>query len=97
MTHTHTLTLTHTLTHTLTLTLTHTHTQPSNLMIQITRSIDVLKLIDFGASRHYGVESITGQLEPSVDYQYMAPEVFRQEPVVPATDVWGVGVIIYIM
>ena len=66
-------------------------------MIQITRSIDVLKLIDFGASRHYGVESITGQLEPSVDYQYMAPEVFRQEPVVPATDVWGVGVIIYIM
>ncbi|XP_064404657.1 kalirin-like [Halichondria panicea] len=81
----------------------HTHTivhmdvRPSNLMIQITRSADVLKLIDFGAARHYGEESLTGQLEPCIDYQYLAPEVFKQESIGPGTDVWGVGVIIYII
>ncbi len=66
-------------------------------MIQITRSADVLKLIDFGAARYYGEESLTGQLEPCIDYQYLAPEVFKQESIGPGTDVWGVGVIIYIM
>ncbi len=66
-------------------------------MIQITRNTDLLKLVDYGAARHYGDEGLTGQLEPSLDYQYLAPEVFQQEPIAPSTDVWGVGVIIYTM
>ena len=59
--------------------------------------MDILKLIDFGAARHYGDVSLGLHVEPNCDYQYVAPEVFQQEPLGPGTDMWGVGVIIYTM
>ena len=71
--------------------------QPGNIMVHLAREGDIVKLIDYGAARHYGGtdELLTHQFERSYNYEYVPPEVFEQVSVGPGTDVWGVGVIIY--
>ena len=58
-----------------------------------------LKIIDYGAARHSGdVDDMLSQsFERCSNYEYVAPEIFRQVPMGPGTDLWGVGLIIYVM
>lgn len=69
----------------------------------------VVKLVDLGAARHWNMSSGGGSTisssssllnhacEDPADYQYVAPEVFHQQARHPGTDVWGVGVILFII
>lgn len=54
-----------------------------------------IKIIDFGLALCYntgcGIRTMAGTLE------FMAPEVANFEDVSPATDMWSVGVICYVL
>ncbi|XP_059726879.1 death-associated protein kinase 2-like isoform X2 [Haemorhous mexicanus] len=74
----------------------HFDLKPENIMLQ---DKDVpkpwIKIIDFGLAQ---------QLEDGITYkslcgtpQYIAPEVINYEPLSPATDMWSIGVITYIL
>ncbi|XP_077645473.1 death-associated protein kinase 2 isoform X1 [Lonchura striata] len=74
----------------------HFDLKPENIMLQ---DKDVpkplIKIIDFGLAQ---------QLEDGVTFkslcgtpQYIAPEVINYEPLSPATDMWSIGVITYIL
>ncbi|XP_064257540.1 death-associated protein kinase 2-like isoform X3 [Passer domesticus] len=74
----------------------HFDLKPENIMLQ---EKDVpkpwIKIIDFGLAQ---------QLEHGTTYkslcgtpQYIAPEVINYEPLSPATDMWSIGVITYIL
>ncbi|XP_041253174.1 death-associated protein kinase 2-like isoform X3 [Onychostruthus taczanowskii] len=74
----------------------HFDLKPENIMLQ---EKDVpkpwIKIIDFGLAQ---------QLEDGITYkslcgtpQYIAPEVINYEPLSPATDMWSIGVITYIL
>ncbi|XP_068031282.1 death-associated protein kinase 2-like isoform X3 [Anomalospiza imberbis] len=74
----------------------HFDLKPENIMLQ---DKDVpkplIKIIDFGLAQ---------QLEDGITFkslcgtpQYIAPEVINYEPLSPATDMWSIGVITYIL
>ncbi|XP_066424017.1 death-associated protein kinase 2-like isoform X1 [Molothrus aeneus] len=74
----------------------HFDLKPENIMLQ---DKDVpkpwIKIIDFGLAQ---------QLQDGITYrslcgtpQYIAPEVINYEPLSPATDMWSIGVITYIL
>ena len=71
--------------------------QPENIMMDLAK--DALKIIDYGAARHSGDEDelLSKNFEACCNYEYVPPEIFQQVPVGPGTDVWGVGLIIFIM
>ena len=73
--------------------------QPENVMVDLTGDGDVLKIIDYGAARHSGeVDVMLSQnYETCHDFQYMSPESIHRVPVAAGTDIWGVGLLIYIM
>ena len=68
--------------------------QPENILLVAPDSDDI-KLIDFGlaAVLKEGVEIRCKFGTP----EFVAPEVVNKEPVSTAADVWGVGVIAYIL
>lgn len=61
----------------------------------LSQSSDELKVSDFGFARTYNP---TRKLH--VKYaspEFCSPEVANEEPVTPATDLWSVGIITYIL
>uniref|UniRef100_A0A7E4ZXS2 ANK_REP_REGION domain-containing protein n=1 Tax=Panagrellus redivivus TaxID=6233 RepID=A0A7E4ZXS2_PANRE len=72
----------------------HLDIKPENLMLR-KKGETQLKLIDFGLSRHIypgtPVKDMIGTPE------FVAPEVVNYEPLSPATDMWALGVVTYIL
>uniref|UniRef100_A0AC35G481 Protein kinase domain-containing protein n=1 Tax=Panagrolaimus sp. PS1159 TaxID=55785 RepID=A0AC35G481_9BILA len=72
----------------------HLDLKPENIML-LRRGEPRIKLIDFGLSRHIypgiPVKDMIGTPE------FVAPEVVNYEPLSPATDMWAVGVVTYIL
>ena len=66
------------------------HTQPDNILIQVCRDGDTLKLLDFGAARLVGKGPPLHSYETTSNYEYTAPEAFQQNTRVPTTDIWWV-------
>ncbi|XP_072303404.1 death-associated protein kinase 2 [Eucyclogobius newberryi] len=73
----------------------HFDLKPENIMLSEKVSQPNIKLIDFGLAQ---------RLEPGQEYlstsgtpQYIAPEVIKSEPLTTAADMWGIGVITYIL
>lgn len=66
------------------------HTQPDNILVQVCRDQDTLKLFDMGAARLIGEGLLQQKYEPTMDIRYTAPEVFQQGARGPATDIWWV-------
>jgi len=68
--------------------------QPENLLL-LSHSSDELKVSDLGFARTYNPNR-----KLHVKYaspEFCSPEVASDEPVTPATDLWSVGVIAYIL
>jgi len=68
--------------------------QPENLLL-LSQSSDELKVSDFGFARTYNPNR-----KLHVKYaspEFCSPEVASDEPVTPASDLWSVGVIAYIL
>ncbi|XP_067994905.1 striated muscle preferentially expressed protein kinase isoform X2 [Melanerpes formicivorus] len=72
----------------------HLDIKPDNVLIS---GMNALKIIDFGSAQTYN-PLVLRQLGRRVGtLEYMSPEVVKGDPVGSAADVWGVGVLTYIM
>ncbi|KAI4471482.1 immunoglobulin i-set domain [Holotrichia oblita] len=72
----------------------HLDLQPDNIVMSGVRSVQV-KLVDFGCAHRV---TKLGNRVPVVGHSdYMAPEVLAEEPAFPLTDIWSLGVLMYVM
>ncbi|XP_062972873.1 striated muscle preferentially expressed protein kinase isoform X2 [Elgaria multicarinata webbii] len=72
----------------------HLDLKPDNVIVS---STNVIKIIDFGSAQSYN-PLVLRQLGRRVGtLEYMAPEMVKGDPVGSAADIWGLGVLIYIM
>ncbi|KAJ7346017.1 hypothetical protein JRQ81_001967 [Phrynocephalus forsythii] len=72
----------------------HLDLKPDNIIVSSTNSI---KIIDFGSAQTYN-PLVLRQLGRRVGtLEYMAPEMVKGDPVGSAADIWGTGVLTYIM
>jgi triple functional domain protein len=73
----------------------HLDIKPENLLIDLSSLSPHVKLIDFGDARHiynnYYVHPLVGSPE------FAAPELVGGSPVGLLTDIWSVGVVVYVM
>ncbi|XP_066993446.2 obscurin isoform X3 [Anabrus simplex] len=72
----------------------HLDLQPDNVVMASVRSVQV-KLVDLGSAQK--VSKLGSIVERVGDPEYSAPEILNDEAVFPQTDIWSVGVLIYIM
>ncbi|XP_061465384.1 striated muscle preferentially expressed protein kinase isoform X2 [Rhineura floridana] len=72
----------------------HLDLKPDNIIISPTNT---LKIIDFGSAQTYN-PLVLRQLERRVGtLEYMSPEIVKGDPIGSAADIWGLGVLTYIM
>ncbi|KRT81300.1 Fibronectin domain-containing protein, partial [Oryctes borbonicus] len=72
----------------------HLDLQPDNVVMSGVRSVQV-KLADFGCAHRV---TKLGNKVPIVGHpDYMAPEVLAEESAFPLTDIWSLGVLMYVM
>ncbi|XP_076762738.1 obscurin isoform X1 [Xylocopa sonorina] len=72
----------------------HLDIQPDNIVMSSVRSVQV-KLVDMGSAR---LVSKLGKLVPKGGHpEYRAPEVYNEEPAHPQTDIWMLGVLMYVL
>lgn len=72
----------------------HLDLKPENILCQ-SQSSHKIKLIDFGLAQIYNPDSSLKVLFGTPEF--VSPEVVNYEPVSPATDMWSVGVICYVL
>jgi len=73
----------------------HRDLKPENiLMTDDTNDADI-KLVDFGLSKIIGPNSFCN--EPFGTLSYVAPEVLLEKPYNKAVDLWGIGILAYLM
>ena len=72
-----------------------TKTQPENFLFSSKDENAVIKIIDFGLSRHDDVKSGIMKTKVGTPY-YVAPEVLNRE-YTKSCDIWSIGVITYIL
>jgi serine/threonine protein kinase len=84
----------------------HADIKSDNILVEQRRDgVDAVKIIDFGLASIYRTDhplpkpeyDRRGRLLTSGTPEYMAPEVIRGEGAIPASDLYGVGVIIFEM
>ncbi|NXC10451.1 SPEG kinase, partial [Orthonyx spaldingii] len=72
----------------------HLDIKPDNIIVSGTNA---LKIIDFGSAQTYNPLVLRQLGRRAGTLEYMSPEVVKGDPVGSAADVWGVGVLAYIM
>ncbi|KAK7939930.1 hypothetical protein WMY93_003256 [Mugilogobius chulae] len=73
----------------------HLDLKPQNILLTSARPLGDIRIVDFGLSRR--MDSITEVREILGTPEYVAPEILNYEPISTATDMWSIGVLIYIM
>ncbi|XP_018410415.1 PREDICTED: striated muscle preferentially expressed protein kinase [Nanorana parkeri] len=72
----------------------HLDIKPENIMVSY---MNTIKIIDFGSAQTFS-PLILRQLGKRVGtLEYMSPEMLKGEPIGPAADIWGLGVLTYVM
>ncbi|XP_067890786.1 striated muscle preferentially expressed protein kinase [Heterodontus francisci] len=72
----------------------HLDIKPDNVIVTY---LNIVKLVDFG-SAHFFNAIVPKPLGRRVGTpEYMSPEMMKGDPIGPPADVWGLGVLIYIM
>lgn len=72
----------------------HRDVKPSNVLVAERDEVEV-RLFDFGLARMQQAETLTGTGDVPGTLAYIAPERLAGEPGTPASDVWGVGVLLW--
>ncbi|KAM8806948.1 striated muscle preferentially expressed protein kinase [Eudromia elegans] len=72
----------------------HLDIKPDNVVMS---GMNTLKIIDFGSAQTYNPLMLRQLGRRVGTLEYMSPEVVKGDPVGSAADVWGVGVLTYIM
>ncbi|XP_077590306.1 serine/threonine kinase 17a like [Stigmatopora nigra] len=73
----------------------HLDLKPQNVLLTSARPLGDIRIVDFGLSRR--VDSISEVREILGTPEYVAPEILSYEPISTATDMWSIGVLIYVM
>ncbi len=77
----------------------HRDLRPQNIFLAKVRGEEVVKLVDFGVSRHFGRESDSMHTRPGTfltGIQYVAPEQLYEDGTIDQrTDLYAVGVLLY--
>ncbi|XP_054556079.1 striated muscle preferentially expressed protein kinase isoform X1 [Talpa occidentalis] len=72
----------------------HLDIKPDNLLLA---PDNALKIVDFGSAQPYNPQALQPLGHRTGTLEFMAPEMVKGEPIGSATDIWGVGVLTYIM
>ncbi|XP_070345775.1 striated muscle preferentially expressed protein kinase isoform X4 [Equus asinus] len=72
----------------------HLDIKPDNLLLA---PDNALKIVDFGSAQPYNPQALRPLGHRTGTLEFMAPEMVKGEPIGSATDIWGVGVLTYIM
>ncbi|MEQ2230874.1 Serine/threonine-protein kinase 17A [Ilyodon furcidens] len=73
----------------------HLDLKPQNTLLTSARPLGDIRIVDFGLSRR--MDKITEVREILGTPEYVAPEILNYEPISNATDMWSIGVLIYVM
>ncbi|XP_054908159.1 serine/threonine kinase 17a like [Poeciliopsis prolifica] len=73
----------------------HLDLKPQNILLTSTKPLGDIRIVDFGLSRR--MDKITEVREILGTPEYVAPEILNYEPISIATDMWSIGVLIYVM
>ena len=73
----------------------HGDLKPENIKLIETPEGTRVKLLDMGLSSTFDPENLNARMSGTIEY--MAPELFRNEPMRPACDLYSLGVIFYQM
>jgi serine/threonine protein kinase len=71
-----------------------TLSQPENILCT-TKTSNQIKIIDFGLAQHYNPKEPIRVLFGTAEF--VSPEIISYDTICPATDMWSVGVITYIL
>ncbi|KAL0624640.1 Striated muscle preferentially expressed protein kinase [Plecturocebus cupreus] len=72
----------------------HLDIKPDNLLLA---PDNALKIVDFGSAQPYNPQALGPLGHRTGTLEFMAPEMVKGEPIGSATDIWGAGVLTYIM
>ncbi|XP_063101693.1 striated muscle preferentially expressed protein kinase isoform X4 [Cavia porcellus] len=72
----------------------HLDIKPDNLLLA---PDNALKIVDFGSAQPYNPQALRPLGHRTGTLEFMAPEMVKGEPIGSATDIWGAGVLVYIM
>lgn len=73
----------------------HLDLKPQNILLTSAQPLGDIRIVDFGLSRR--VDSTTEVREILGTPEYVAPEILNYEPISTASDMWSIGVLIYVM
>ncbi|XP_007256339.2 serine/threonine kinase 17a like [Astyanax mexicanus] len=73
----------------------HLDLKPQNILLTCTQPLGDIRIVDFGLSRH--VNSTSEVREIVGTPEYVAPEILDYEKISTATDMWSIGVLMYVM
>ncbi|XP_058521028.1 striated muscle preferentially expressed protein kinase isoform X1 [Ochotona princeps] len=72
----------------------HLDIKPDNLLLA---PDNALKIVDFGSAQPYNPQALRPLGHRTGTLEFMAPEMVKGDPIGSATDIWGAGVLAYIM
>ncbi|XP_036408929.1 serine/threonine kinase 17a like [Megalops cyprinoides] len=73
----------------------HLDLKPQNILLTSSRPLGDIRIVDFGLSRR--MDNVKEVREILGTPEYVAPEILNYEPISTATDMWSIGVLIYVM
>ncbi|XP_041029506.1 serine/threonine kinase 17a like [Carcharodon carcharias] len=73
----------------------HLDLKPQNILLTSCNPLGNIRIVDFGLSRK--VDSIEEIREIMGTPEYVAPEILNYEAITTATDMWSIGVLVYVM
>ncbi|XP_043548834.1 serine/threonine-protein kinase 17B-like [Chiloscyllium plagiosum] len=73
----------------------HLDLKPQNILLTSSSPLGDIKIVDFGLSRR--VDNVGELREITGTPEYIAPEILNYDPISTETDMWSIGVLVYML